>query len=66
MLNVLNMDDVELKENNWLTAYWTDFRKRFISLLSYQFSSFTPALTLSILSNNNSILTPRRKHFFPS
>ncbi|KAK9701707.1 Helicase [Popillia japonica] len=60
MLNVLKMNDSEIKQDNWLTAYWTDFRKRFISLLSYQFSSFTPSLSLSMLNNQNSKLTSRR------
>lgn len=31
-----------------------DFRRRFLSLLSYQFSSFHPSLALSILQNKKS------------
>lgn len=31
-----------------------DFRRRFLSLLSYQFSSFHPSLALSILQNRKS------------
>lgn len=37
----------------WLPAFWTDFRRRFISLLSYQFSSFQPSMALNILQNRN-------------
>nr|XP_057943861.1 RNA cytidine acetyltransferase isoform X2 [Doryrhamphus excisus] len=43
----------EGEERQWLTAYWKDFRRRFLSLLSYQFSSFHPSLALSILQNRN-------------
>lgn len=31
----------------------TDFRRRFLSLLSYQFSTFSPPLALNILQNRN-------------
>uniref|UniRef100_A0A8C5AYJ3 RNA cytidine acetyltransferase n=1 Tax=Gadus morhua TaxID=8049 RepID=A0A8C5AYJ3_GADMO len=43
-------------EENSLTASLlpTDFRRRFISLLSYQFSSFQPSMALNILQNRNS------------
>ncbi|KAK5619435.1 N-acetyltransferase 10 [Crenichthys baileyi] len=50
MLKELNTE--EASENSlWLTAFWKDFRRRFLSLLSYQFSSFHPSLALSILQN---------------
>lgn len=39
----------ENKESDWLAAFWTDFRRRFISLLSYQFRAFTPAMALNVL-----------------
>lgn len=32
----------------------SDFRRRFLSLLSYQFSNFHPSLALSILQNKKS------------
>jgi N-acetyltransferase 10 len=35
-------------ETQWLSDYHYDFRKRFLSLLSYQFRSFTPSLALSL------------------
>ncbi|KAM9854883.1 RNA cytidine acetyltransferase [Aulostomus maculatus] len=38
-------------QSQWLAAFWKDFRRRFLSLLSYQFSSFHPSLALSILQN---------------
>ncbi|MFT7814465.1 RNA cytidine acetyltransferase [Arapaima gigas] len=40
-------------QGQWLAAYWKDFRRRFLSLLSYQFSSFPPSLALNILQNKN-------------
>ncbi|MED6264294.1 N-acetyltransferase 10 [Characodon lateralis] len=50
MLKELNTE--EASENSlWLTAFWKDFRRRFLSLLSYKFSSFHPSLALSILQN---------------
>lgn len=51
MLYVLNSDEEMTPDKDWLLAYWADFRKRFLSLLSYQFSSFTPAISLGILVN---------------
>lgn len=35
----------------WLCP--TDFRRRFLALLSYQFSTFSPALALNIVQNRN-------------
>ncbi|XP_046430108.1 RNA cytidine acetyltransferase [Neodiprion fabricii] len=37
--------------SNWIEAYSKDFRRRFISLLSFSFSSFSPSLALSVLIN---------------
>ncbi|XP_057659508.1 RNA cytidine acetyltransferase isoform X1 [Diorhabda carinulata] len=51
MLNVLNTE--EIQEVDWLAAYWTDFRRRFVNLLAYQFSKFSPSLALGVLSNKN-------------
>jgi len=36
---------------NWLNQYWTDFERRFINLLSYQFRNFSAQLALEILNN---------------
>ncbi|XP_017775661.1 PREDICTED: RNA cytidine acetyltransferase isoform X2 [Nicrophorus vespilloides] len=52
MINVLKHDD-EAPASDWLSAYWVDFRRRFLSLLSYQFSTFTPSLSLGVLNNKN-------------
>ncbi|KAJ8909570.1 hypothetical protein NQ315_008930 [Exocentrus adspersus] len=52
MLNVLNRT-LDETESHWLEAYWTDFRRRFIHLLSYQFKLFHPSLALGLLSNNS-------------
>uniref|UniRef100_A0A7N8YNM0 RNA cytidine acetyltransferase n=1 Tax=Mastacembelus armatus TaxID=205130 RepID=A0A7N8YNM0_9TELE len=53
MLKELNTDDAT-EQSQWLSAFWKDFRRRFLSLLSYQFSSFPPSLALSILQNKKS------------
>ncbi|CAG9762792.1 unnamed protein product [Ceutorhynchus assimilis] len=49
MLDVLNQEDAQ--QHQWLTAYWTDFRRRFINLLAYQFRKFSPSLALGVLTN---------------
>lgn len=53
MLKELNTDESPA-QSQWLTAFWKDFRRRFLSLLSYQFSNFHPSLTLNILQNKKS------------
>ncbi|XP_030767418.1 RNA cytidine acetyltransferase isoform X1 [Sitophilus oryzae] len=50
MLDVLNADERQ-DSSTWLSAYWTDFRRRFINLLAYQFSKFSPSLALGVLTN---------------
>ncbi|KAM4721086.1 RNA cytidine acetyltransferase [Rhinophrynus dorsalis] len=52
MLKTLHEEE-EPEQEPWLTAYWKDFRRRFLSLLSYQFSTFSPSLALNILQNKN-------------
>lgn len=53
MLHLLSDEDTEdgqdKKEDSWLYAFWKDFRRRFVSLLAYQFKNFTPSMSLSIL-----------------
>ncbi|WAR02866.1 NAT10-like protein [Mya arenaria] len=46
MLKALNTGDTD---STWLPAFWKDFRRRFVSLLSYQFRAFTPAMALNVL-----------------
>ncbi|SCV02863.1 LAME_0H05820g1_1 [Lachancea meyersii CBS 8951] len=46
MLNVL-----EGRESNWLTLYANDFRKRFLSLLGYDFSKFTAVQALNVIES---------------
>ncbi|XP_011136777.1 RNA cytidine acetyltransferase [Harpegnathos saltator] len=41
----------ELTASEWLRDYWSDFRRRFLSLLSYAFNTYTASLALSILVN---------------
>uniref|UniRef100_A0A3B4CRJ8 RNA cytidine acetyltransferase n=1 Tax=Pygocentrus nattereri TaxID=42514 RepID=A0A3B4CRJ8_PYGNA len=50
MLKELNTEE---SAGPWLPAFWKDFRRRFLSLLSYQFSSFSPSLALNILQSKN-------------
>ncbi|XP_050531517.1 RNA cytidine acetyltransferase isoform X2 [Daktulosphaira vitifoliae] len=52
MISTLNSSD-SLKNQNWLLQFWKDFRRRFISLLGYQFRKFSPQLALGILHNTN-------------
>ncbi|XP_006002066.1 RNA cytidine acetyltransferase isoform X2 [Latimeria chalumnae] len=52
MLKVLNAEE-QPEQETWLQAFWKDFRRRFLSLLSYQFSTFPPSLGLNILQNRN-------------
>ncbi|XP_062403816.1 RNA cytidine acetyltransferase [Sardina pilchardus] len=52
MLKELNSEESP-EQGQWLSAFWKDFRRRFLSLLSYQFSNFSPSLALNILQNKN-------------
>uniref|UniRef100_A0AAY4C927 RNA cytidine acetyltransferase n=1 Tax=Denticeps clupeoides TaxID=299321 RepID=A0AAY4C927_9TELE len=52
MLKQLHAEE-ETEQNQWLLAFWKDFRRRFVSLLSYQFHNFSPALALNILQNKS-------------
>ncbi|KAA0714877.1 RNA cytidine acetyltransferase [Triplophysa tibetana] len=52
MLKELNAED-SVDSGQWLSAFWKDFRRRFLSLLSFQFSKFSPTLALNILQNRN-------------
>ncbi|KAH0822700.1 hypothetical protein GEV33_000091 [Tenebrio molitor] len=57
MLNVLNDDN----SDDWLSAYWVDFRRRFTNLLSFQFSKFSPSLALSVLTNKTKKVEAKSK-----
>ncbi|XP_054263495.1 RNA cytidine acetyltransferase [Macrosteles quadrilineatus] len=35
----------------WLAEYWQDFRRRFVSLLAFQFRTFPTSLALSVIVN---------------
>lgn len=47
MLNLL--DTSASVSEPWLHEYWMDFRRRFISLLSFQFKTFEASLGLAML-----------------
>ncbi|KAL0584748.1 hypothetical protein ABG067_005486 [Albugo candida] len=52
MLRALSCDDMpEAPTSGWLNEFVADARRRFVSLLSYEFSSFPCALSLSLLNN---------------
>jgi N-acetyltransferase 10 len=36
-------------DDSWLMGYWTDFRRRFVSLLGYDFRTWHSSLALSVL-----------------
>ncbi|KAJ8002584.1 hypothetical protein DPEC_G00160420 [Dallia pectoralis] len=52
MLKELTTEE-DSEQGQWLPLFWKDFRRRFVSLLSYQFSSFSPSMALNILQNKN-------------
>ncbi|XP_067143398.1 RNA cytidine acetyltransferase [Centruroides vittatus] len=54
MLKTLNDEEESMTENeDWLRAFWRDFRKRFVLLLSRpKFREFAPSLALSMLQNH--------------
>uniref|UniRef100_A0A3Q2GWE7 RNA cytidine acetyltransferase n=1 Tax=Equus caballus TaxID=9796 RepID=A0A3Q2GWE7_HORSE len=52
MLKML-ADEDEANQGAWLAAFWKDFRRRFLALLSYQFSAFSPPLALNIIQNRS-------------
>jgi N-acetyltransferase 10 len=41
--------EVRVGDSNWLNNFSMDFKKRFLSLLAYQFSSFNSSLVLGVL-----------------
>eukprot|EP00744_Colponema_vietnamica_P001874 GILI01003043.1.p1 GENE.GILI01003043.1~~GILI01003043.1.p1 ORF type:complete len:988 (+),score=306.27 GILI01003043.1:355-2964(+) len=50
MLQPLDTDEVAGKDgNDWLASYVTDFKRRFLSLLAFDFSALRSKLALSVL-----------------
>ncbi|CAF0885538.1 unnamed protein product [Brachionus calyciflorus] len=49
VLKELNLEQKEKISDSWLYQYFSDFRRRFISLLSYQFRVFLPSMGLSMM-----------------
>jgi len=45
-------------DSTWLTAFWTDFKRRLVHLLGYQLSSLPPSLALSLLHNKTAEVPP--------
>ncbi|KAL8998210.1 MAG: hypothetical protein Q9169_002695 [Polycauliona sp. 2 TL-2023] len=63
MLRTLASNSPNNTDTAWLSAFATDFHKRFLSLLSYQFRSFPSILALSI---HESATIGARKDISPS
>lgn len=62
MLKMLHTEDnAEDISEPWLAAFWKDFRRRFVSLLSYQFRTFKPSMALSILQEKAFKSTGKKK-----
>ncbi|CAI5439196.1 unnamed protein product [Caenorhabditis angaria] len=57
MLKTLENEEEEEEDEtpsiSWLPTYWKEFQKRFIQLLSYDFSTFSAQLALSVLQLKN-------------
>lgn len=64
MLHVLHADDPDTKPLTWLNEFSTDFRRRFISLLSFQFRTFPTSLALGVLVNKSVKLPSTSKFLF--
>lgn len=59
MLNILQGKNCDFNEEK-LKHYWIDFRKRFINLLSYQFSEFKTSVALGVLDNKFAKIESRK------
>ncbi|XP_022083616.1 RNA cytidine acetyltransferase-like isoform X2 [Acanthaster planci] len=54
MLKIINEDmSPQPDTESWLMAFSKDFRRRFVSLCSYQFRNFPPSMALSILHHKD-------------
>lgn len=59
MLKVLsNQLDDSAPSDQWLQAFWVDFKRRYVNLLGYQFRKMSPALALAVLHNKAAKDTP--------
>jgi tRNA(Met) C34 N-acetyltransferase TmcA len=59
MIKALNNEDsdVVIKDKNWIKKYSEDFKKRFISLLSYEFRDLEVGVSLGVLDPDLSLNT---------
>ena len=53
MLKLLCAEEKSGTSTKWLPEFWTDFRRRMVNLMGFEFRKFSPNLSLSILSNQN-------------
>ncbi|KAF1313273.1 N-acetyltransferase 10, partial [Globisporangium splendens] len=61
MLRSLRCDDLpESPASGWLDEFVADARRRFVSLLSYEFSTFPGALSLSLLSDETAAASAKK------
>lgn len=49
MLTPLKNEENDTRSDDWLFDFYADFRRRFISLLGFEFSKFSTSLVLDIL-----------------
>ncbi|CAF1416813.1 unnamed protein product [Didymodactylos carnosus] len=61
MLKVLHEEKHDKGSSSWLYSYYQDFRRRFLSLLSFQFRTFLPGMALNILQQT---IYPEQKNAF--
>ena len=55
--SVVGRDGMEMR-SGWLNEFVSDFRRRFVQLLSYQFASFDSSLALYVLKEGDSAAAP--------
>lgn len=44
------------QSERWIDVYYAEFRRRFVSLLGFEFAKFTPHMALSLLHMKNQAL----------
>ena len=59
MLKVIEPIGEDGTDDRWLQEFWQDFRRRFVSLLGFQFCKLSPALALAVLHNKAAKDIPR-------
>jgi len=58
-LNSTGRKNMAAVSPEWLSQFWLDFERRFLSLLSYQFRSFPCFMALDIINNKAAASVPK-------